>query len=396
MRVLGIESSCDETAAAVVEDGKRLLSNVVASSMDLHAQYGGVIPEIAARSHIEAITPVIQQALDDAKCAWKDIDAIAVTYGAGLGGSLLIGVLAARTLAIAKQKPLYAINHVEGHVYANFLTETSLPGYALRESAPEFPMLALIVSGGHSQLALFRNHFDYTLLGQTQDDAIGEAFDKVAKIIGLPYPGGPSVSKKALGGDPFAFDLPKAKMGPRPRVQHGDKAQGSSENRKGAVPISTVTMARSDSAAIRAVVESGKYDFSFSGVKTAVLRLAQEQIGEDFTFPSKNLPERLDEAQKANIAASFQRVAIETVVDKTLQAYEEFQPKSVVIAGGVAASPELRRQLSERLPLSITYTDPKLCTDNGAMIATLGCYKAMISQPTADPLTLDIQPNLSM
>ena len=353
MIVLGIESSCDETAASVVVDGSRLLSNVVASSMDLHAAYGGVVPEIAARSHIESITPVIKQALEQSNCDWKDIDAIAVTYGAGLGGSLLIGVLTARTLAITKQKPLYAINHVEGHVYANFLTSTSLPGYILPGSQPEFPMLALIVSGGHSQLVLFRNHFDYTLLGQTQDDAIGEAFDKVAKIIGLPYPGGPSVGKKALEGNPKAFDFPKAKM-------------------------------------------AAKYDFSFSGLKTAVLRTAQAQIGENFTFPSKDVPERLSELQKADIAASFQRIAVEMVVDKTIQAFEEFSPKSVVIAGGVAASPELRRQLSERLPLPIAYTDPKLCTDNGAMIATLGCFTAMHSRPEADPYSLDIAPNLSM
>lgn len=356
LKVLGIETSCDETAASVVEDGRVLLSNVVASSMDLHVQYGGVVPEIAARSHIEAIMPVIEQALSDAHCTWDDIDAIAVTYGAGLGGSLLIGVLTARTLAIAKNKPLYAINHVEGHLYANFLTETSLP-YTLPAAAPEFPVLGLIVSGGHSQLVYFRSHFDYTLLGQTNDDAIGEAFDKVAKILGLPYPGGPSVSKKALEGDPFKFKLPKAKM-------------------------------------------PNKYDFSFSGLKTAVLRLAQEQIGEDFTFPSTGITARLTEEQKADIAASFQRVAIETVVDKTILAFEEFQPKTVIIGGGVASSPELRRQLAERLSkLTETppaYTDPKLCTDNGAMIAALGCYKTMLDQPTADPYTLDIAPNLSM
>src|ERR1039458_1129420 len=187
MKILGIETSCDETAAAVVADGNRLLSSVVASSMNLHVPYGGVVPEIAARSHIEVILPVIQQALDDAKCSWDDIDGIAVTYGARLGGSLLIGVLTARTLAIAHRKPLYAINHVEAHVYANFLTETSLPGYRLSKNQPKFPMLAVIVSGGHSQLVIFRNHFDYTVLGQTQDDAIGEAFDKVAKMLGLPY-----------------------------------------------------------------------------------------------------------------------------------------------------------------------------------------------------------------
>jgi N6-L-threonylcarbamoyladenine synthase len=352
MKILGIESSCDETAAAVVEDGSHLLSNVVASSMDLHAQYGGVVPEIAARSHLEAIGPVIEEALQEAGCTWKDIDGIAVTYGAGLGGSLLIGVLTARTLAILKNKPLYAINHVEAHVYANFLTSTSLPGYQMRTGAPEFPMLAVIVSGGHSQLALFKNHFDYELLGQTQDDAIGEAFDKVAKMLGLPYPGGPSVSQKALEGNPDAIRLPKARM--------------------------------------------NRYDFSFSGLKTAVLRAAQNQINEPFGFPSTGLPDRLSDTQKADIAASFQRVAIETIVDKVRQAYDEFAPKSVVIAGGVAASPELRRQLSEALSIIIEYPDMKLCTDNGAMIAALGCFKAMLNQPKADPYTLDINPNLSM
>ncbi|HSX08450.1 MAG TPA: tRNA (adenosine(37)-N6)-threonylcarbamoyltransferase complex transferase subunit TsaD [Candidatus Saccharimonadales bacterium] len=356
MTILGIESSCDETAAAVVksgDNGHTLLSNVVATSMDLHAQYGGVVPEVAARSHIEFIMPVVAQALDDAHCTWDDIDAIAVTYGAGLGGSLLVGVLAARTLAITKQKPLYAINHVEAHVYANFLTGTSLPGYKLPAAPPVFPMLALIVSGGHSQLALFEDHFKYRLLGQTQDDAIGEAYDKVAKILGLPYPGGPSVSKKALEGDAHAYKLPKA------RLEH-------------------------------------KYDFSFSGLKTAVLRLAQELVGKDFTLPSTELPGLLNEQQKADIAASFQRTAVETVVDKAALAFEEFAPKSVVIAGGVAANSELRRQLAERLPLPVAYTDIKLCTDNGAMVAALGCYKAVLGQPTADPYTLETAPNLSM
>lgn len=395
MKVLGIESSCDETAAAVVENGDTLLSNVVASSMQLHVQYGGVVPEIAARSHIEYINSVVEQALTEANCSWDDIDAIAVTYGAGLGGSLLIGVLTARTLAITHDKPLYACNHVEGHVYANFLTKVKklrvhsasdeqgesgesglkssaskispekrrapsrsihknlLEDYRLPSKQPAFPLLALIVSGGHSQLVLFRDHFDYTLLGQTTDDAVGEAFDKVAKIIGLPYPGGPSVGRKALEGDPMKFKLPKAKM-------------------------------------------PHKYDFSFSGLKTAVLRLAQQQIGEDHTFPSIDIAARLTENQKANIAASFQRTAIETVVDKTVQAYQEFSPVSVVIAGGVAASPELRKQLAERLPCPIAYTDPKLCTDNGAMIATLGCFHMKKGSAPADPYTLDIEPNLSM
>ncbi len=359
MRILGIETSCDETAAAVVEIDEQenctLVSNVVASSMDLHVQYGGVVPEIAARSHIESILPVIDEALDPlGDNPWESIDGIAVTYGAGLGGSLLIGVLTARTLAITYNKPLYAINHVEGHVYANFITrQRDGLSYSLPIKAPAFPMLALIVSGGHSQLALFRNHFDYTLLGQTYDDAIGEAFDKVAKIIGLPYPGGPSIARAALQGDDHACHFPKAKL-------------------------------------------EAKYDFSFSGVKTAVLRAAQHQAGVGIDFPSKNLPERLSDVQKAEIAASFQRIAIETVVDKTVLAYDEFQPVSVVIAGGVAASQELRRQLTERLTIPIDYTDPKLCTDNGAMIATLGCFKAFHNRPVADSCSLEIQPNLSM
>ncbi len=375
MRVLGIETSCDETAAAVVEltdpDGPAtLLSNAVLSSMDLHAAYGGVVPEIAARSHIEAINPVIETALKDAFPAasgksmdsrdlWDQIDAIAVTYGAGLGGSLLIGVLTARTLAIVKGKPLYAINHVEGHIYANFLTkiadssQLSVDSYQLPDSQPAFPMLGLIVSGGHSQLVLWRDHFDYSLLGQTRDDAIGEAFDKVAKFLGLPYPGGPSVAKAAESGDPFAYDFPKARLADR-------------------------------------------YGFSFSGLKTAVLRAAQAATGHGHDFPSTKLPETLSEAQKHDLAASFQRVAVETVVDKTVQAWEEFKPKSVVIGGGVASSRELRRQLSERLPLPIEYTDPKLCTDNGAMIAALGCYQASLGQKPADPYALGIAPNLSM
>jgi N6-L-threonylcarbamoyladenine synthase len=302
------------------------------------------------------IMPTVQQALSDAALTWDDIDAIAVTQGAGLGGSLLIGVLTARTLAIAYNKPLYTINHVEAHLYANFLTNLSpalAETYKLPAKAPTFPMLGFIVSGGHSQLVYFRDHFDYTLLGQTHDDAVGEAFDKVAKILGLPYPGGPQISKLAQQGDPQAYRLPKAKL-------------------------------------------HGKYDFSFSGLKTAVLRLAQELIGADHTFPSTGLSERLSEAQKADIAASFQHIAIETLVDKAELAYEEFQPTSVIIGGGVASSPELRRQLSVALPLPINYTDPKLCTDNGAMIATLGCYKALLNQAAADPYTLDIAPNLSM
>ena len=351
MKILGIESSCDETAAAVVEDGFRLLSNCVNSQIDIHAEYGGVIPEIAARSHIEVINPVINKALADAHCTWDDIDAIAVTYAPGLIGSLLIGTLAARTLAIQKRKPLFAIQHVEAHVYANFITETTLP-LELPAQQPTFPMLALIVSGGHSQLVLFHNHGRYELLGQTQDDAVGEAFDKVAKILGLPYPGGPSVAAAAKDGDPTKYALPKARL-------------------------------------------QNPYDFSFSGLKTAVLRAAQREVGKDFTFPSHELSGLLTASQRHDFAASFQQIAVETLVDKTLKAYHDYNPASVVIAGGVAANQELRRELAERLPIPITYAPMSLCTDNAAMIATLGYYKA-IATPPVDPYTLEVIPSISM
>ncbi len=447
MILLGIETSCDETSVGIVKDGSELLACVTASSMDIHAQYGGVVPEIAAREHIQAMTPTLNSALKQAGQDWSDIDAIAVTYGAGLGGSLLIGVLTARTLAITKRKPLYAINHVEGHVYANFLTSAGSPSelreqsltspdgsfanvqkwnlgdqpYELPAHQPAFPCLALIVSGGHSQLALFHDHFDYTLLGQTQDDAIGEAFDKVAKILGLPYPGGPSIAKAAQNGNPDAFTFPKAQLktvssglqvlrlaAKTTSSVYSDGVQGSNENhanrtdgtesktRKQLTQQSAESSNVGGFAGKSAAVNTSSYDFSFSGLKTAVLRAAQNQAGVDHTFPSYKLSEQLSEADKANLAASFQHTAIETVVDKTLLAFEEFRPQSVVIAGGVAASQELRRQLSARLPIEIMYTDIKLCTDNGAMIAALGCFKAMHNQPTADPYSLDIAPNLSM
>ena len=430
MRILGIESSCDETAAAVVEDGERLLSNVVNSQIDIHAEYGGVIPEIAARSHLEVVNPVIKKALSDADCTWDDIDAIAVTYAPGLIGSLLIGTLAARTLAIIHDKPLYKIHHVEAHVYANFVTKqgsrhiidksktveltsavvfeeavtgasspvsrTPRAGEATRKEysekmiaevsdvlnavakesdekasrraeavvnssdlalslphhQPTFPLLALIVSGGHSQLVLFQGHGDYRLIGQTQDDAVGEAFDKVAKIIGLPYPGGPAIAKAAELGDPSAFHLPIAKL-------------------------------------------AGEYDFSFSGLKTAVLRTVQREVGKDFTFPSHELPALVNDELRHNMAASFQYTAVKTLVDKTKKAYDNFQPASVVIAGGVAANQELRRQLREALPIDIDYAPIQLCTDNAAMIAALGYFRTQIDQP-ADPYDLEVQPSLSM
>jgi N6-L-threonylcarbamoyladenine synthase len=342
MIILGIESSCDETAAAVVKDGHELISNVVQSQVDIHKAFGGVVPEVSARSHIEVILPVIDQAITEANVSWDQIDAIAVSYAPGLIGSLLIGTLAARTLAIIKNKPLYHIHHVEGHVYANFLLDPT----------PKFPMLSLIVSGLHSQLVLFKNHGDFTMLGQTQDDAVGEAFDKVARLLGLPYPGGPQIAKAAEQGNPKAYKFPKARM-------------------------------------------QGKYDFSFSGLKTAVLRQAQALCGKGHDYPSMGLAELLTPSQRNDIAASFQQVAVEVLVDKTIEAFKEHSPASVVIAGGAAANQELRRQLKERLPIQIEYAAPSLCTDNAAMIATLAYYRARLQKP-CDPYTLEAVPSLSM
>ena len=351
MNILGIESSCDETGVAVVADGRRLLSNAVLSQINIHQEFGGIVPEVAARSHLEGIIPTCEQALKDASLNWSQIDGIGVTYGAGLAGSLLIGVLTAQTLAVVKNKPLFACNHVEGHVYANFLTEST--GLEVCARRPEFPLLALIVSGKHSQLVLFKSHFNYRLLGQAIDDAMGEAFDKIGRLLGLPYPGGPAIARLAERGDPRAFNFPRARL-------------------------------------------ANKFDFSFSGLKTAVLRQSQTLAGGDWRLSSLKIAPLLSDTDKADLAASFQTAAVETAVEKTLLAFEEFRPASVVIAGGVACNWELRRRLSERLPMEITYAPASLCTDNGAMIACLACYQAMESRPPVNPFELEIEPSLSM
>lgn len=331
MKVLGIESSCDETSAGVVEDGHRLLSNVVRTQIEIHKEYGGVVPEIAARNHIEVILPVVNKSLSDAKIDWSEVDAIAVTAGPGLLGSLMVGTLTARMLALIHRKPLYPVHHVLGHIYANWLIEPK----------PEFPVLALIVSGGHSHLFYLESHLKVKLIGKTTDDAVGEAYDKVAKLIGLEYPGGPAIDKISKNGDPTFFDLPTPKT-------------------------------------------KGKYDFSFSGLKTAVLRRCQELIGEDFRFPSFEIAERLNEKQVRDVAASFQRKAVEILVNTTTRAFDDIcakntkRPiKSVIIGGGVASNSHLREQLAKNMAprgININYAPIDLCTDNGGMIAALGCF----------------------
>lgn len=339
MKILGIESSCDETAASIVVDGTTILSNVVNSQIDIHSNFGGVIPEVAARSHIEVINPVIDEALSKANLNWKDIDAIAVTYAPGLIGSLLVGNLAARTLSIIKNKPLIPVHHILSHFYANFLTENK----------PKFPSLALIVSGGHSQIVLFKSHSEFQLLGETRDDAIGEAFDKVAKVIGLPYPGGPSIEKAAKLGNPNRFKFTK------PRLDN-------------------------------------PYDFSFSGIKTAVLRQAQELIGKDFNFPSFEIAPLLNEQDKLDLAASFQNTVAEILVKATQKAFIEFKPKSIVLAGGVAANSFLREKLEQSLPIKVTYPPINLCTDNAAMVASA----AYFLNKKSNPYKLEVIPSLPL
>jgi len=343
MIILGIETSCDETAAAIVRDGVEVLSNTIVSQIDIFAEYGGVIPEIAARSHIEAILPVVDKALRDAGVTWDDVDSIAVTQGPGLLGSLLIGVITARMLSKLHKKPLYAVNHVVAHTYANMLIDQKV----------EFPLLSLSVSGNHSHLLLFNDYLDYELLGATQDDAAGEAFDKVAKMMGLPYPGGPSVSKAALQGDENAYKLPK------PRIEGKPLA------------------------------------FSFSGLKTAVLRLLQKEAGGDFTMPSFEIADKLSQKQIHDMAASFQRTACEILADKLELAYSQYQPKTVVIAGGVAANLRLRDEVQSRFDAKMHYAPMSLCTDNAAMIAAMG-YQLALQNKTADPDTLEADSNLAI
>ena len=338
MNILGIETSCDETAAAVVQNGHHVLSNVVNSQIDLHATYGGVIPEIAARSHLEVINPIINQALAQAELDWDKIDAITVASGPGLVGSLLIGTLAARTLAITKQKPLYTIHHILGHFYANFIGDRQ----------PTFPCLCLVVSGGHTQLMLFQSHADFAIIGQTQDDAVGEAFDKVAKIIGLPYPGGPSISRLATSGNAKRFKFTKPKL-------------------------------------------ASQYDFSFSGVKTALLRTAQELIGQDFTFPSHQIAPLLSAQDQADLAASFERLAVEILLGKTKQAVQDFAPKSVCLAGGVSANRVMRQAFQAEFGDDLFVPDLSYCTDNAAMIAAGGYFMAQ-TKPPVDPFELEVHP----
>lgn len=329
-RILAIETSCDETAAAVIENGTRILSNIIASQTDLHAQYGGVFPEVASRKHIEVIYAVIAQAMQQAHIGFDDLDAIAVTEGPGLVGSLLVGVNMAKGLALARGKPLIGVNHIEGHIYSLWLTEMV--------DEIEFPLLTLVVSGGHTELYLMRGHGDYVHLGGTLDDAAGEAFDKVGRLLGLPFPGGPAIDKAAVSGNPAAYEFPRAVM---------DQEYG--------------------------------YDFSFSGLKTAVMRRTRR-------FEQGRLPVN-------DLAASFQAAVIEVLVTKTAQAAADHNVTAVHLTGGVSANRGLRQAMSE-LPIPVRYPPLILCTDNAAMIGAAAHWHFINGR--FSPLTLDVTPNLAL
>jgi len=328
MKILGIETSCDETAAAVVEDGTRILSNQIASQVEIHARYGGIVPEVASRQHILSIIPILKQAVSESKTTWSDFAGIAVTTGPGLAGSLLVGVNTAKAIALAHGLPITGVNHLEGHIYANWLVERSL------DSTPIFPLVCLIVSGGHSDLVLMKEHGDYVLLGRTRDDAAGEAFDKAARILGLGYPGGPAIERTA-SLNIASTQLPRAWL-------------------------------------------KGTNDFSFSGIKTALLRLAETG--------------RL--ANRTDAAASFQEAVVDVLVTKTVAVAKEYRVKQILLAGGVASNKPLRQRLVKISPIPVLIPPAVLCTDNAAMIAACGYYRFQAGK--LDDLNLDVIPNLKL
>lgn len=347
--ILGIETSCDETAASVVDDGTVVKSNVVATQVDIHRRYGGIFPEMASRQHVLSILPVIEEALVEAGVGWDDLTAVAVTYGPGLAGSLLVGVNAAKGLAWGRGLPLVGVNHIEAHIYANWLIESD---------PPEFPLLSLVVSGGHTELILMADHGQYQRLGGTLDDAAGEAFDKVGRLLGLPYPGGPAIQEAARAGTPTAFKLPRAWL-------------------------------------------PGTYDFSFSGLKTAVLRIVQKYQPRASSKPtsksravSSQMPPLVRVLPVANLAASFQMAAVEVLVEKACRAADEFEAKSVLLAGGVAANELLRAEIAERSPVPVRCPPLDLCTDNAAMIASLGFFRFQAGDRAA--WDLDVVPSLRL
>ena len=339
VNILGIETSCDETAAGVVADGRVLISNVISSQIDLHAKYGGVVPELASRQHVRDLIPVLEQAASDADLRLEDIDAIAVTYGPGLAGSLITGVNAAKAISYSLGIPLIGVNHLEGHIYASWLTATEL------EKDPGFPLACLVASGGHTDLLLMEGHGKYKLVGRTRDDAAGEAFDKAARILGLGFPGGPEIQRVSAGAN-GEEDLPRAWM-------------------------------------------RGTLDFSFSGIKTALLHIAQDRG----LYPS---PENGVDTKRLirELAAAFQESVVDVLSTKLVEMASKYKANGLVLGGGVTANARLRKEITKRSHLPVIIPPPILCTDNGAMIAACGYFQYERGDQT--PMNIDVNPGLPL
>ncbi len=340
MKLLGIETSCDETAVAVVEDGSQIHSDVVASQADIHAGYGGIVPEVASREHLTTFVPVVRQALTDAGVELHELDGVAVTHGPGLAGSLLIGVNAAKGLALAAGLPLIGVNHLEGHVYASWLDGND------PEAKYGFPFMCLIASGGHTDLILMKGHGDYTLVGRTRDDAAGEAFDKAARVLGLGFPGGPAIQKSAESS------VGKEPRFTRPRIKDS-------------------------------------LDFSFSGLKTAVLRRSEEKGW----YPPQEgrMP---NPAKVADVSSAFQEAMVDTRVIRTVEAIERYRVNALIMGGGVASNTLLRKEMAIRSSVPVVVPRPALCTDNGAMIGAAGWFH--LRNGAAYQWEMDVEPRLRL
>lgn len=330
-RILAIETSCDETACAILENGRALLSSTVASQMDIHTRYGGVFPEVASRQHVLSIIPVVEETLDQSNLTLKDIDAVAVTRGPGLAGSLVVGMNMAKGIALGMNLPIIGVNHLEGHIYSSWIYNSGDAAPA----EPQFPLMALLVSGGHTELNLMTDHLTYKRLGATLDDAAGEAFDKVARVLGLPYPGGPSVQRAAETGDPTRFKFPRARL-------------------------------------------DSPYDFSFSGLKTAVLYEVNDLKKKQPTLPVEDL------------AASFQATVVDVLFNKTIRAARDHNAKEILVAGGVSANRALREAFQTQSEFKVHIPAFSLCTDNAAMIAAAGYYRYALGH--VSDMGMDVQP----
>ena len=335
MIILGIETSCDETAISVVENGSNLLSNVIRSQVEIHAQHGGIVPEIASRAHVAAIIPALQQSLNNANVKIEEVDKIGVTFGPGLAGSLLVGVNLAKTLAYIYKKPLLGINHIEAHIYSSWLEKDNF--------SPKFPLICMVASGGHTELILMKNHGEYQILGQTKDDAAGEAFDKAARVLGLSYPGGPEIQKHA------SDELDVSDLGmPRPLLREG-------------------------------------LDFSFSGIKTSAIKYISSLIEENG---------KLSEDLINDVCYNFQDTVVQQLILKLELAVNLYKPNNIIVCGGVAANSHLRSRIIEEFPISVIIPTPKLCTDNGAMIAAAAFHEGLVSNKSE--LDLDVFPSLRL